>query len=304
MHRRHLLVFALVVLIAVPTFAAHAWGSYHWARQSNPFTLKVHDNVTSAWEGYLSTAASDWNASSVLNISMQWQSPLSSVKRCTSTTGRIEVCNSSYGQTGWLGIAGISISGNHITKGYTKLNDTYFNTATYNTPAYRAFVTCQEIGHDFGLGHVNETFTDPNTGSCMDYTNDPDGGAGGGSSSDPNNMHPNAHDYALLESIYAHLDSTTTVGAVFERIASESVRVKGLEEILADAGQWGMPVKFNDRGQPTVFVMPVAPNHEGDHDEEDGGYGKPGLEVVHVLWAPEDPFEGRGPQDPELDPRD
>jgi hypothetical protein len=34
----------------------------------------------------------------------------------------------------------------------------------------------------------------------MDYTNDTDSGAGGASSSDPSNMSPNAHDYALINS--------------------------------------------------------------------------------------------------------
>ncbi|HYI09537.1 MAG TPA: hypothetical protein VEK57_10780 [Thermoanaerobaculia bacterium] len=286
MHRRHLLVLVALVLLAVPSFASHAWGSYHWARQSNPFTLKVYDNVTSNWESYLSTAASDWSQSAVLDMNVIWQSPLTSARKCGSATGVIEICNTTYGQNGWLGIAGISISGNHITKGYTKLNDTYFNMATYNTPAYRQFVTCQELGHDFGLGHVNETFTDANTGSCMDYTNDPDGGAGGGSSSDPDNMNPNQHDFDMIASIYSHLDSTTTVGAIFRNIASESVRVKGIDEILADAGQWGMPVKFNDKGMPTVFVRAISGNHNGgDHDENFKG------EVTHVLWVPEDPFE-------------
>ncbi len=144
-------------------------------------------------------------------------------------------------------------------------------------------MTCQELGHDFGLGHVNETFEDPNTGSCMDYTNDPDGGSGGGSLSDANNMHPNQHDYDLISSIYAHTDSTTTVAAMFREIATESVRVRGINEILFDADQWGTPVKFNDKGLPTVFVLRVpGSDHAGDHHE-----------VHHVLWAPEEPEEAR-----------
>jgi hypothetical protein len=27
-------------------------GNYHWARTSNPFTLKLGDNVSSAWDSY------------------------------------------------------------------------------------------------------------------------------------------------------------------------------------------------------------------------------------------------------------
>lgn len=85
----------------------------------------------------------------------------------------------------------------------TKLNDYYFNQPTYNSPAWRQLVTCQEIGHTFGLDHQDESFSNPNLGTCMDYTNDPS-----------TNQHPNAHDYDQLATIYAHLDSTTTVGAV------------------------------------------------------------------------------------------
>ena len=51
------------------------------------------------------------------------------------TAGRMEVCNGSYGSTGWLGIAQIWLtSGSHITQATTKLNDTYFDTPAYNTP--------------------------------------------------------------------------------------------------------------------------------------------------------------------------
>ena len=64
---------------------------------------------------------------------------------------------------------------------------------------------CQEIAHDFGLDHQDENFNNANLGSCMDYTNDPEG--------PPSNVQPNAHDYEELESIYAHLDSTSTVAA-------------------------------------------------------------------------------------------
>jgi hypothetical protein len=43
----------------------------------------------------------------------------------------------------------------------------------------------------------------------MDYTNDPDGGGAYG----PSNEHPNDHDLQELGIIYAHLDSTTTIGS-------------------------------------------------------------------------------------------
>lgn len=203
-------VTALVTLGLTGTAEAdHAWSSYHWARTSNPFTLSLGDNVSGAWDSSLALASSDWTASSVLNTTVV--AGTTKPRQCRATAGRVEVCNASYGNTGWLGIAGISVSGSHITRGYVKVNDTYFNTAAYNTPAWRNLVMCQEVGHTFGLGHQDETFDNANLGTCMDYTNSPE-----------SNQHPNAHDYAQLEAIYSHLDSTTTVGAATPSAAPQS----------------------------------------------------------------------------------
>ncbi|HEX8027664.1 MAG TPA: hypothetical protein VF491_04340, partial [Vicinamibacterales bacterium] len=178
-----ILAIALLVTIAGAStlMATHSWGNYHWARTANPFTLKAGDNVDSNWEAYLDQAIADWNVSSVLDV--QRVAGGSNPKNCRPTSGRIEVCNSKYGNTGWLGIAQIWASGSHITQAVTKVNDTYFNTAKYNTPAWRSLVMCQEIAHDFGLDHQDEVFDNQNLGSCMDYTSNPIG-----------NEHPNAHD--------------------------------------------------------------------------------------------------------------
>src|SRR6266571_1036837 len=105
---------------------------------------------------------------------------------------------------GWLGVAQIWVSGLHIIQGTVKLNDTYFNTSTYNKPEWRNLVMCQEVGHTFGLDHQDTNFSNTNLGTCMDYTSNPLG--------PPDNEHPNQHDYDELVTIYNHLDSTTTVG--------------------------------------------------------------------------------------------
>jgi len=196
----------VALAIAVTAFAGlvgaasanHAWGNYHWARTTNPFTLKLGDNVSSAWASYLATTSTDWSKSTVLDTTVVAGQ---SKGRCRPTAGRVEVCNGSYGQNGWLGVASIWANGSHITQGTVKVNDTYFNTPTYNTPAWRNLVMCQEVGHTLGLDHQDENFTNTNLGTCMDYTNDP-----------ASNQHPNTHDYQQLEGIYAHTDSTTTVG--------------------------------------------------------------------------------------------
>ncbi len=202
--------FLSVVVFAPVAYANHPWGGYHWARSANPFTLQLGDNVSSKWDSHLASASADWSASSVLDTAVV--PGLTSPRTCKAVNGRVEVCSNKYGNNGWLGIASIWIGGSHITKGTVKLNDTYFNTAKYNTSAWRQLVMCQEIGHTFGLGHQDEIFDNPNLGTCMDYTNDPS-----------TNQFPNQHDYDQLESIYGHLDSSATLlsGTASARAANE-----------------------------------------------------------------------------------
>ena len=47
-------------------------------------------------------------------------------KNCKAVPGTIQVCNSRYGQTQWLGIASIWLSGGHISQGTTKVNNGEF----------------------------------------------------------------------------------------------------------------------------------------------------------------------------------
>ena len=247
---------AVALMFAAAPEANHSWGNYHWARSSNTFTLQVGDNVDSRWDAYLKEAQVDWNKSTVLDLAIV--TGATRPKNCRPTAGRIEACNASYGNTGWLGIAQIWISGGHITQAITKLNDFYFDTPTYNTPAWRRLVTCQELAHDFGLDHQDETFDNPNVGSCMDYTNDPDGGAGGASNTDPSNEHPNTHDYVQIETIYAHSDGTTTVGAAATNGAP------------AAPNSWGQLKRASKNGRVHVYELDL---------------GNGNVIVTHVFWA-------------------
>jgi hypothetical protein len=273
----------------------HTWAGYHWARQNNqnPFTLKVGDNVSTAWDSYLATTISDWSASDGSGVTLH-PSPgnLTKVaggtnpKNCRATNGRVEVCNSTYGRNGWLGLAGISITGGtHITQGYVKLNDTYYNTQQYNTPAWRNLVSCQEVGHTLGLDHQDETFDNANLDTCMDYTNDPS-----------SNQHPNQGDYDELLCIYdpgtfgktlattthsctgtAHLDSTTTIGA------NTPSGKKASGDNPDDQGDgppaWGKEVSRSSDGRESVF-------------EKDNGNGE--KKVTHVRWTEERAAQHRG----------
>lgn len=263
--------FAVIILIAIAAVvsANHAWGIYHWARTANPFTLKLGDNISSGWDSYLITASSDWSASSVLDTTIVVGS--TDGRKCRATTGRVEVCSAKYGANGWLGLATIWASGDHITKGTAKMNDTYFNTGKYNTPAWKQFVVCQEIAHTFGLDHQNEDVNNPNLGSCMDYTNDPGRNDGAG-----NNLHPNQHDYDQLAAIYTHLDGFTTLsdlkpfGVLAAALRSSIRSADAAESDFSEPQEWGK-------------VIRRAHNGRGSLHERDLGKGE--KLFTFVIWA-------------------
>lgn len=250
--RKQKLAIGIVAAVGVtaPVLAVHSWNNYHWKRTTAELTVPVGDNVDSRWDAYLVKAVADWNQSTVINSPLVAGS--TNPKNCRAIAGTIQACNSKYGNNGWLGLASISISGGHITQGTTKLNDTYYDTPTYNTPAWRAAVTCQEIGHDYGLGHQDEDSSTDNTTSCMDYTNRPEG-----------NESPDAHDYQQLTIIYNHLESamTTMLGG-------------GRGNAGADIGDtpdtWGRPVNFDRQGRPNIYERIDGPGQKT---------------VTHVTWA-------------------
>ncbi|MBC7560635.1 MAG: hypothetical protein H7270_15085 [Dermatophilaceae bacterium] len=186
----------LIGTTAAPAQAAHAWGQYHWSTTNGIVAKTIYSSVTSDWSGNLAVANSDWNTSTHLqNTVVASATDLTTRTNCPMVAGAIRVCNAAYGGTGWSGLASINISGSHITQGNTKLNDTYEAGAP---AAERQGVMCQEVGHDFGLGHQDENFTNPNLGTCMDYTNNW-----------TTNQHPNTHDYDQLNTIYNHADAAS-----------------------------------------------------------------------------------------------
>ncbi len=240
----------LAALGAVGMFGAvvsadHSWGGYHWARSANPLALSLGDNVSAVWDGSLALASSDWNVSEVLdtvvvaggtNATKGKNTP----KNCVPTLGRAEICSAKYGYNGWLGVAQIWASGDHIVQSTVKLNDTYFSTAKYNKPEWRNFVMCQEIGHAFGLDHQDENFSNPNLGTCMDYTSDPS-----------TNQHPNQHDYDQLEAIYAHLDAATSAPAA---VAGAS----GVVPPGHAVAEWGTAIRHSADGKPSRYVRDLG----------------------------------------------
>jgi hypothetical protein len=251
------LALSIITTFAAVTSANHSWGGYHWARTSNPFTLRVGRNLSSAWTTAFNGAVSDWTASSVMNLSAYTGSVGSA---CSMVRGTVQVCNGLYGANGWLGLASINLASGttHITQGSAKMNDTYFNTSTYNNPNERRHVMCQEIGHTFGLGHTSENGSPQNT--CMDYFSNTGANAGSTLST-----RPNQHDYDMLASIYAHLDSSTTITSSASSAASAS-------EVTNDPNSWGRFVSQSANGRSTTY--------EREH-------GDGSRTLTHVFWTEE-----------------
>ena len=200
MRIKHIALRALLVLamagLTSNAMAGHSWSVYHWARMTFSFDLRVINSTTSDWHPYVSQAIADWSWSSVLEMKEEIGSTDDNVRRsCNGGSGTMRICNLAYGNNGWLGLAGISIDANsHITSAYTKLNDSYFTWDYYNHPDWKQSVTCQELGHDIGLGHQDVDFNNTSLFSCMDYQVPP-------------YEYPNAHDYDTLEVMYGHPDS-------------------------------------------------------------------------------------------------
>ncbi len=270
MFQRGKLVMAVAAALALLTVvaitgrdsvsASHSWGTYHWARTVNPFTLKLGDNVTGIWDSHLGQTSTDWNTVPADSNGIPNPKVLTTQvvtgragSTCKAQTGRIEVCNRKYGYNGWLGLAQIWISGSHITKATAKMNDSYFNLSTYNTPAWRQMVMCQEVAHGYGLGHQDEVFTNANLGSCMDYTNSP-----------ASNTKPNEHDFDQLASIYAHLDATTTVAAS----APGAAAALGLD---ISGGEFGRAIGQDGHGRANEYFLEL---------------GNGNRLITHVFWIP------------------
>lgn len=280
--------------------AKHSWSNYHWERTTHPVEFELmHNDLAPEWSTFLEEASVDWSnwsgrQAEIIKTSVGDDE--GKYTECendyTSDTAdkHIEVCSHKYGSNGWLGLAKIWIIDGHIIKAVTKLNDSYFDGGTYDTPEWRDLVMCQEVGHAFGLSHQDESFMNPDkvdandVESCMDYTSRPEG-----------NGQPNSHDYEQLETIYnSHIDDGSgTVegpgpgkgkgGGPKKGKGSgpgKLVAVSGFEfatYVRDDPGDWGTAVAFTNKGQPLLFVKDLG---EGEKL------------ITHVLWT-EDARAGR-----------
>ncbi len=140
------LAVAALAISSTEASASNSWGGYHWSRSSTSTVLRltILDSVTSSWDANLTKANSDWNRSPVFENTLSASDTSTGTRSsCPASSGRIRVCNYTYGSTGWLGVAEINLSGGkHIAWGTTKVNDSY----SMGSSA-KQHVMCQEVGH-------------------------------------------------------------------------------------------------------------------------------------------------------------
>ena len=218
------------ILAAAPSSATllpQSWNGFHWSR-TGPLAITLGNNVNSTWAPYVATAAGQWSTDQ--HIDFVQSAGKTTPSTCSPVYGTVQVCNSNYGQTGWLGYATVWTSGSYIVQGTVKLNDYYFSMTRYNTPAYRSLVACQEIGHTLGLAHADTTYNNLNLGTCMDYTNDPSGTKGTVNGTLANTA-PSATDFLHLDGIYAVLDSTQLSYTKPQYKTSDSFGVEGAPDV-------------------------------------------------------------------------
>lgn len=277
-------------MLAGPATATQ-WGSYHWANDGTGLKLNIRHTFRSAsgWTTWYNEAVSDWGNTSRTDISLTdkgaWTGTTS--KKCDPISGEALVCSDSYGYRGWLGIATIWANGDHITQATTKLNDSYFSSPTYDTPGWRDLVACQEVGHDFGLDHQDETFDNANLGTCMDYTNAPDGGVVNGFNYGPANRSPNGGDYASLtsDSMYGAGHNDGGGGGGGGSCNPHSPKCSGGQdaftfrevgkpapaESTVSSADWGRAIAYDASGRPDTFELDLGAGHR---------------KITHVFWVP------------------
>lgn len=277
--RNVLFALAAVLFAATPLFAGHAWGTNHWSRSCGtcPATITIHDSLGSLFSSstdfhdHLSKAVfgdpsnifmterRGWNDSAALTLTIvpaAWD--IVTRNNCPAVTGAVRVCNFPYGSNGWAGLAQINATNGHINWATAKMNDTYL---TNQVAPWRRHVMCQEVGHDFGLGHTSENGTSQNT--CMDYYRN-------SFFADWMSTAPNQHDFDQI--LTQHHWGTGAASLPFDHLTA--LRIPG-DDRLTEPWEWGTPIAWDREGRADTFARVIGTD----------GKGNDITIITHALWV-------------------
>ena len=184
---RLLTAIALLVLASAapaPVFASHSTGE-HWPDGT---VVKVLDSTTG--DGYgtkLRASVDDWNRAAGVQMHVVERSGTGSDCPYPDLDDRIRVCDGHYAPETWAGYAQSYQSGDHYLRGRIR-----FNLDNGYSDSYVRHLTCHELGHLLGLGHVD------GGSSCM--------------VPGENTWYPTDHDIAAVERNHDHRHSSSLLG--------------------------------------------------------------------------------------------
>ena len=180
----------------LPPFLTNDWGGTHsqkdfsrWKSSGEGLTLDIQNALTNDWNSYFNTAVKDWDNGTPDALALTITYASAPDPKCSPVRGIMKVCNNWYGKSGWTGLNEVYYDENgYITYSIAKMNEDYLNGGTDGEKQY---VMCHELGHGFGLPHRDESITNVDLGTCLDYTRRPSA-----------NQHPDNVDYENLASLY------------------------------------------------------------------------------------------------------
>jgi len=159
-----------------------------WPNDGNGLRLTVLNALNDTWQDLFNLVVEEWENGTPdalqLNVVRVEEDP-----SCRAVVNVIKACNGNYGETRWRGITKTLLSGgNGIYSAAVQLNEFYLGQGNENQ---RRYTLCHELGHALSLGHTDEDFFNPDSGNCLDYTNNPE-----------NNQSPGTINFEQLALLY------------------------------------------------------------------------------------------------------